>query len=112
MLFEKVIGNINDDEFKDKNVDYIDEVLTHLKDLRDTWLQAIKISKQESVQKEILDNPKPQKHGIIHNRGRQAIERNNRSARSKERGIADNMRHTAHTRKGNSRECTRHTRRQ
>ncbi len=24
MLFEKVIGNINDDEFKDKNVDYID----------------------------------------------------------------------------------------
>lgn len=35
-----------------KNADYIDEVLTHLKDLRDTWLQAIKISKQESVQKE------------------------------------------------------------
>ena len=35
-----------------KNIDDLDEVLIHMKDLRDTWVKAIEISKKERIQEQ------------------------------------------------------------
>lgn len=38
-----------------KNIDDLEEVLTHLKDLRDTWLKAIEIAKKERAQQQNME---------------------------------------------------------
>ena len=45
-----------------KNTEALEEVLTHLKDLRDTWLKAIKIANQERAQNEDREDTEQETH--------------------------------------------------